>query len=230
MVIGMGAVGTWVVDTLVRTGVTQFILVDDDKIELSNLHRQDFFFNDDVGKFKVDCVEEKLQQFSKPCIIKIYEKLDDNFFLNHPLLADLVINCADYPSVDYTTNIVGKECMLKNIPHLVGGGYNLHLSLIGQTVIPNETACVKCFDTALKKINNDAFKGVKKLNRKDRKIGSFGPLCALSASLTSIEALKILINKHHSLVNTNKRIEFRTKEQDFYIKTILRDKECEWCS
>jgi hypothetical protein len=119
--------------------------------------------------------------------------------------------------------------MEKEIPHLVGGGYNLHLTLIGQTVIPGKTACIKCFDNALRKINELDLIGVRKLQRPNRKIGSFGPLCALSASLTAIEALKILINKYHCLVNVGKRIEFRVNEQDFFIQEIPRDINCEWC-
>jgi molybdopterin/thiamine biosynthesis adenylyltransferase len=229
MVIGLGAVGTWVANSLARSGLKNFTLVDDDKVELSNLHRQDLYFHEDIGRFKIDCVEDRLKDIGDVKIIKIYEKLDINFFKKHMLSCDIVINCADYPSVDFTTNIIGEACMEKEIPHLVGGGYNLHLTLIGQTVIPGKTACIKCFDNALRKINELDLIGVRKLQRPNRKIGSFGPLCALSASLTAIEALKILINKYHCLVNVGKRIEFRVNEQDFFIQEIPRDINCEWC-
>lgn len=228
-IIGLGAVGTWVADTLARSGVRNFILVDDDTVDQTNLHRQDFFFEKDINKLKIDCVEEFLKDISDIQVTKICKKLDDIFLDTHQLNSDLIINCADYPSVDYTSKIIGKYCMSKGIPHLIGGGYNLHLSLIGQTVIPGKTACVKCFEKHLDKINTADLDGVKKLSRPNRKIGSFGPVCALSASLTSTEAFKVLINKFQFLTNTNKRIEFKITEQDFSIQDVPRNPDCEWC-
>lgn len=229
MVVGLGAVGSWVVDSLARIGIKQFILVDDDKVDLSNLHRQNYFFND-IGKYKVDCIENNLKAISNDAkCLKIYEKISEDFFDRHSISSDLVINCADYPSVDVTSHIIGQACMRTKTPHIIGGGYNLHLTLIGQTVIPYETPCVKCFDTELREINMKELDGVKKLNRPNRKVGSFGPLCSLSASITAIEAFKVLIEQYKKLVTTGKRIEFRIKEQDFFIKMIPRDVNCEWC-
>lgn len=229
MIVGLGAVGTWVIESLVRLGIKKFIVVDNDKVEVSNLHRQNLFFYDDIGSFKVDCIEKNLKSISDCSFTKIYEVLDDDFFDRHKIITDLIINCADYPSVDITSNIIGKACMDLNIPHLIGGGYNLHLTLIGQTVIPYQTPCVKCFETALNKINDGQLNGVRKLKRLDRKIGSFGPLCAISASVTAIEAFKVLIGSYNTLVTTGKRMEFRVKEQDFFIKEIIKDEHCSWC-
>ena len=229
LIIGMGAVGTWIADGLVRTGVKNFIFVDDDKVELSNLHRQNLFFENDVGKFKVDVAKDNLRKITECNISVIKEKFNESFFLKNNIIFDLAINCADYPSVDYTSKVLADECMLKNIPHIIGGGYNLHLTLIGQTIIPNETSCFYCFDSFLKKINNLDLNGVKKLNRENRKIGSFGPLCAISASLASLDAIKVLIGKTNSLNNSNKRIEFIVKDRDFKILEISRSTQCHIC-
>jgi len=229
LIIGLGGVGTWVTDTLAMSGVKNFILVDDDIVDETNLHRQDCFFLDDVGKYKVDCVKHTLDSKGDYHVECLKEKLDDSFFYRHDLIFDLVINCADYPSVDYTTELIGAFCMENKIPHVIGGGYNLHLSLIGQSVVPGITACVKCFSTELEKINNAELEGVKKLYRPTRKIGSFGPMCSLSASITSTESIKILTGSIKNLTTSNKRIEFRSKETDFFIKDIHRNSDCEWC-
>ncbi|ENV5900776.1 TPA: ThiF family adenylyltransferase [Vibrio parahaemolyticus] len=230
MIIGLGAVGTWVTDSLARTGVKNFIFVDDDKVELSNIHRQDMFFESSVGNFKVDEIERNLNfSHEKLDIIKIKDKLDDLFFNKYDGDCDLIINCADYPSVDVTTEIVAKFCMEKNIPHIIGGGYNLHLTLIGQTVIPNKTACVKCFESHLKVINNADLDGVKKLARKNRKIGSFAPLSSIGAAIASIDAIKVLIGKYEYISNANKRIEFNIRERDIKKHQVMRNVSCEWC-
>ena len=230
MVIGMGAVGTWIVDSLARTGVRHFTIVDDDNVELSNLHRQDLFFEADVGKSKVDVVHEKLIAINRNIkVTKIKAKLNHDFFSKYSVDFDIVVNCADYPSVDATTNIIGKESMRRNLPHIIGGGYNLHLTLIGQTVIPHITACVKCFEKHLESINNADLEGVKKLVRRERKIGSFSPLCSLSASLAATDILKVLIKKNEFINNSNNRIEFTIKDRDFNQHQVEKNPDCPWC-
>lgn len=229
LIVGLGAVGTWVATNLAQSGVANFILVDDDIVDISNLHRQDGFFQDDVGAKKVDVIERRLQKILKCNVIKICDRLDEGFFVRHGLDFSLAINCADYPSVDHTTELIGEYCMQKKIPHLIGGGYNLHLSLIGQSVLPGQSACVRCFRRALEKINQADLEGVKKLNRLNRKIGSFGPVCAVSASLTSSEAFKILIGAFSRLATLNRRVEFRIRTADFAFTEIAKNDNCDWC-
>ena len=229
LVVGLGAVGTWVGRNLAQSGVRNFILVDNDVIEVSNLHRQDGFFEADVGRKKVDALKDRIGEIADCSVTKIDDVLDDAFFHRHALEFDLAINCADFPSVDYTTELIGEYCMSKRIPHLVGGGYNLHLSLIGQAVLPGQSACVRCFRHSLEKMNQADLDGVKKLHRPNRKIGSFGPLCAVSASVTSSEAFKILIRAYGALVSLNKRIEFRVAANDFSTIDVARNAFCEWC-
>jgi molybdopterin/thiamine biosynthesis adenylyltransferase len=229
LIVGLGAVGTWVATNLAQSGVANFILVDDDVVDISNLHRQDGFFEDDVGSKKIDVMKRRLQDIRDCKVETICDRLDESFFNRHSLDFSLAINCADYPSVDYTTELIGEYCMSKKIPHLIGGGYNLHLSLIGQSVLPGKSACVRCFRRALEKINQADLVGVKKLHRLHRKIGSFGPVCAVSASLTASEAFKILIGAHSRLTTLNRRVEFRIKSADFTYNEIAKNDDCEWC-
>ena len=229
LIVGLGGVGSWVADILARSGVGSFILIDSDKVELSNLHRQDFYIEKDIGRFKIDCVEERLLEIADIKVKKYYQILNETFFENFNEDFCLAINCADFPSVDKTTEIIGKECMRRRIPHVIGGGYNLHLSLIGQSILPYESACYNCFDEALKEINDIQENTIKKLVRKDRKVGSFTPLCSLSASLTAIEAFKLLCGFNNKLTNTNHRIEFKIKTMDIERKMIPKNPKCKVC-
>ncbi|MHA4988089.1 HesA/MoeB/ThiF family protein [Cetobacterium somerae] len=230
MIIGLGAVGTWVAHNLVMSGVENLILVDFDKVELSNLHRQVGFFSEDIGRYKIDALSDRLLEFNENLkIIKIKDKLDSEFFKRIDFTKiDLIINCADYPSVDKTSIIVGEYCMKNNINHLIGGGYNLHLSLIGQVVIPGKTACVKCFEKSLEELNKIDTKNIKKLENKDRKVGSFSPLTSLSASITSNEAFKCLAGISELVMNDN-RSEFLIKDMNFRNIKMTRRKDCDWC-
>jgi len=229
LVVGLGAVGTWVVDCLARTGVKNFILVDPDKVEISNLHRQDMFFEADIGIQKTECVRRELYKIGVSEVFTINQFFDRNFFNIHDIDFDLAINCSDFPSVDETSHILSEECMKRNKPHIVGGGYNLHLSLIGQSIIPFKTPCFKCFESNLQKINDIEIQGVRKLVNRNRKIGSFSPLSSLAASYVSSEALKILIDSYESLTTTGKRIEFITDNFDIQQFNISKEKDCIWC-
>lgn len=228
MIIGLGAVGTWVSCNLAQSGVKNFILMDGDNVDVTNLHRQFGFCNADIGKKKVDVLAKRLTEYnSKVQVIKSYDFLNERNlakFDKHSI--NLIINCADKPNVDTTSLWVGEYAMQNGIPHIIGGGYNLHLSLIGQTVIPGKTACVRCFEKTLEEENKIDTSRVKKLAVKNRKIGSFAPMCSLIASMTGMEAIKVLSEKIPPS-NVNRRGEFSIYDMDITYREYERREDCE---
>lgn len=228
-IVGVGAVGSWIAANLVQSGVKKLILIDNDIVELHNIHRQWGYYESDVGKNKLDCLEHRLKEFdSEIHVTKINQFIDKDTFDFLQLSFDLIIDCADKPTVDQTALWIGEYCMKKNIPHIIAGGYNLHISLIGQTVIPFKTACVKCFEKQLSEQNAIETANMKKLAIQGRKIGSVGPMCALSASFASLEALKVLSNLIEPS-NVNRRGEFNLYKMDINYHYYDKIAECEWC-
>lgn len=59
-IVGIGGVGSYAAEALARTGVADLIIIDDDKIEKSNINRQVWALNSTVGKFKVDVAKKRL--------------------------------------------------------------------------------------------------------------------------------------------------------------------------
>lgn len=186
--------------------------------------------NSDIGLKKADVLEKRLKEYATDInITKCYDFLDENT-LNQfdDTDIDLIINCADKPTVDMTSLWIGEYGMKRNIPHIVGGGYNLHLSLIGQTVMPNKSACVKCFQMQLEAQNKIDPNRVKKLAVKNRKVGSFGPMCSMIASMIGMEAIKILSGCTIP-TNINRRGEFDIYSMDITYNEFSRRVDCEWC-
>ena len=216
MIIGLGSVGTWIAKCLSMDAVRHFIFVDNDRVELSNLHRQVGFTEASIGKYKTDAFREFILSADEDADIEtIRDVLDDSFFLRHDFgHIDLIIDCADYPSVDVTSRIVGEYAMPRGIAHSIGGGYNLHQTLIGQIVIPGKTACLECFR--------------KDLENRNRKPGSFPPLSALSASISANEAFKYLTGIGHFTM-TNSRVEFSLRDLNFHRIEMKRRSDCKWC-
>ncbi len=231
MIVGLGAVGSFLATYLVKSKVRNLILVDNDKVDLSNLHRQ-YYFERDIGLNKAEVLKSDLENINSEINVTIISKfLTDDFFETNVIPSDLnlIVNCSDEPSVDATSKIISNYAMHQKIPHIVGGGYNLHLTLIGQTIIPFQSACFECFNTALNNINKNDLKNVKVLNRENRKLGSFSPLSGISASLAALDAFKILIFKYENLQQTNKRIEFNVLDLTFQVVDIDRNPNCKLC-
>ena len=68
-IIGLGALGTVASQYLVRSGVGEIYLIDHDKIEKSNLHRQINYDQNDIGKSKSNISKHKLKNVNDTTII-----------------------------------------------------------------------------------------------------------------------------------------------------------------
>lgn len=230
VIVGVGAVGSWVAVNLAQSGVRRFVLIDPDVVEVSNIHRQFGYYENDVGRFKVDIISDRLKSIDGKVVVENYKMpLKEGFLESIDLDGiDLIVNCADKPNVDTTSKWIGEYCHKRNIAHIVGGGYNLHTSLIGQTIIPGKSACIRCFEKSLAEENHIDISKIRKLSRENRKIGSFGPICSLVASMTSMEALKV-ITKQIIPANTNRRGQFDVLTMKLEYKPYERRQDCELC-
>lgn len=97
-IIGLGGVGSIIPLSLVRVGIKKLVLIDKDKVELSNLNRQIAYDINDVNKLKVDALKEKLVKLREEnsLDISIYpSKIDDDFNLNILDDSDYIIDAID---------------------------------------------------------------------------------------------------------------------------------------
>ena len=72
IVYGIGGVGSFVVEGLVRAGVENIILVDNDVITPSNLNRQIHATISNIGKLKVDCMKERILSINPKVNVETY--------------------------------------------------------------------------------------------------------------------------------------------------------------
>lgn len=140
LLIGCGGVGTVVLNNLVQAGFKNFTLIDGDDVETSNLNRQLFFNTNDIGRSKVDVLQEKLLLINKDIAIntkKIYiQSKDDLIKCIDEDNYSLIINCADQPMDIY--NIVGTVSSTTDIP-LVCGFVGLETGTVGPVFDINNT-------------------------------------------------------------------------------------------
>ena len=78
LIIGMGGLGCPAADYLIRAGVGSLGIVDSDKVNLSNIHRQSLYNSNDLKKLKVDVAQKKLKKInSKTKVIAYKTKIDE---------------------------------------------------------------------------------------------------------------------------------------------------------
>lgn len=63
-IFGLGGVGSYVVEGLVRSGIGNFIIVDNDKVDITNINRQIIATTKTIGKYKVDVAEERIKEIN----------------------------------------------------------------------------------------------------------------------------------------------------------------------
>ena len=63
-VLGLGGVGSYVVEGLARSGIGNFVIVDGDKIDVTNINRQIIATTKTIGRFKVDVAEERIEEIN----------------------------------------------------------------------------------------------------------------------------------------------------------------------
>lgn len=97
LIIGLGGVGSYACESLIRSGISNIIIVDNDKIDITNLNRQLMTTMENIGKYKVDVWEDRIKSINSNCnVIKFNEFIDksniDILFNNH---IDYVIDACD---------------------------------------------------------------------------------------------------------------------------------------
>lgn len=73
-VFGIGGVGSYVVEGLARAGVGKFVLIDKDKVDITNLNRQIIATHKTVGKSKVEVSKERILDINPNAEVEIYEE------------------------------------------------------------------------------------------------------------------------------------------------------------
>ena len=73
-VFGLGGVGSFVCEGLARSGIGNFVLVDFDKIDKSNINRQLIATQKTIGKYKVELMKERILEINPDANVEIYKE------------------------------------------------------------------------------------------------------------------------------------------------------------
>jgi molybdopterin/thiamine biosynthesis adenylyltransferase/molybdopterin converting factor small subunit len=144
-VVGVGGIGNPVVTQLTAMGIGKLKIVDRDIIEISNLHRQHLYTENDLGKVKVEAAKERLEKINSSVEIEALPNSVTKYTAENIISGyDIVVDALDSIDARYALN---DACIKLNIPLIYAGA----LGMLGSvcTIIPNKTACLRCIFPAL---------------------------------------------------------------------------------
>ncbi len=151
LILGMGGLGCPLSIYLASLGIGTIGMVDNDKVELSNLNRQIIYSVKDIGKFKIDIAKKKIKEINKKSKINSYklrinknniDKLIKNF--------DIICDGTD----NFKTRILINDSSLKHKKILISAAVNGFDGHIFKFDFRKKTPCYRCFMPEIPLQNN----------------------------------------------------------------------------
>ena len=159
-IFGVGGVGGYVAESLARTGIGKFTLIDNDTVNLSNFNRQIVANKETLGKYKVDAMKERILSINDKAVVEVRK-----MFVLPENIDEIDFNQFDY-IVDAIDTVKAKLAIIKkanelNIPMISSMGAGNKLNPMGFVV--SDISKTE-YDPLAKKIRLELRKlGIKKL-------------------------------------------------------------------
>ena len=213
--IGLGALGSSAAYYLAAAGVGTLQIIDFDKVEVSNLHRQILHFSEDISKNKTISATEKLNSLNPDCNIEIINdritpKNSKDLLKN----SNFVIEGSDNIP---TKMLINDTCISLKIPFTIAGVLRFHGQIM-TTVPEDKTSCYRC-------VFGDSTEGDSSMSCSQAGVIGFVP--GILGCLEANEALKYLLGIGDLLTNKIMYVDLLRNSFDFI--EVHRDNNCKGC-
>ncbi len=131
LVIGLGGVGGHAFESLIRSGIENIIVIDNDKIDITNLNRQTLAHQNTIGQYKTDIAKKLAYNINPNANIKTYQ-----IFLDKNNIDEVFSNKIDFviDAIDTieTKKLIIKTCLKEKTPFIsvMGTGNKMHPELL----------------------------------------------------------------------------------------------------
>jgi len=178
LIIGLGGLGSPVALYLAAAGVGRLTLVDDDRVDLSNLQRQIVHDTGSIGQTKVASAAARLARINPDCqVTTLPQRLDEAALERQIAAADLVLDCSDNFATRFAVNRVAHS---RRTPLVSGAAIRWE----GQVAVftwSEDEACYRCL-----------YGEAGGEDQRCSENGVAAPLVGVIGSLQAIEAMKLL--------------------------------------
>ncbi len=214
LIVGAGGLGGPSGLYLAAAGVGKIGIIDDDYVELSNLHRQIQFKTADISASKVDSLGNSLRQLN-PHIVTghHFERLTDENAMSILKDYDVVLDGCDNFQTRFAVN---KACLSLSIP-LVSGALGRFDGQLSAFKNDGQSTCYRCF------VPHEP-EGIESCAA----VGVLGAMAGMIGSMMALEAMKIITGAGEPLYN--KLFLFDGLSANARTINLPRDPSCPACS
>jgi molybdopterin-synthase adenylyltransferase len=183
LIVGAGGLGSPATEFLSRAGIGSLGIIDDDKVSLSNLHRQSLYNTSDIGKFKVKIAKDKIKKINPNIKVTTYKiRLNTNNFKKIINYYDYIVDGSD----NFSTKFLLNDFCLKFKKVLVTGAISKFDGHIFTFNFKNKKVpCLRCFFQE-SEISDDL------LNCESE--GILGTVAGIVGTIQANEVLKKILN------------------------------------
>ena len=189
-IVGAGGLGSPIADLLCRAGVGEIGIIDHDKVSLSNLNRQTLFNSNDINKYKVKVLKQKLNKINPLVKINIFNKKIDKKNINYFISKyQIIVDASDNFETKFLLNKKSIEFKKKLVVGAISR-FDGHVFVFDFK--NNKSACLQCFyqEKPSDEVLNCDQEGI------------LGTSANVVGSLQANEILKIIIGTKNILENS----------------------------
>jgi len=214
LIIGMGGLGSLAALYLGAAGIGSMAIADFDQLEVSNLQRQIGYQNSDLGKNKVDLMQQRLHALNPEIQVRtIHQKMNKNQLLLELMLADVVLDCTDNIS---TRQMINSACVEAKKPLIIGAAIGMQGQLM---FFDHQQAHFPCYHCVFPSNQEQ------QLNCSNS--GVLGPVVGIIGTLQALEAIKYIVGLASGVKNKMKLFDGKTLNWQTF--NISQDPQCTVC-
>jgi molybdopterin-synthase adenylyltransferase len=191
-VLGVGGLGGESAWSLACCGVGEMVLVDGDRVEISNLNRQTLYRESDIGRLKAEAAAERLRDFNSATRIEsVAQRLDGEEAIAQVIAgSDVVIDAADWPAHEIE-EWVNSACFAAGIPYITMSHFP-PIARVGPLYVPGKTGCFSCQVAAYRRAYPMFDIAIEQRRAKPSPAATLGPACALIGGQIGLDILHLL--------------------------------------
>jgi adenylyltransferase/sulfurtransferase len=182
LVVGAGGLGCAVLASLAGAGVGELVIVDHDRVQPSNLHRQPLFAAADAGRLKVEAAAERLAAYNPTVRLRpVPQRFDADSAEELIAGVDAVVDCTDNFATKFAVN---DAAMHAGVPAVLASVYQYE----GQLQVVRADRGGSCLRCQWPEATRDGLTG------NCEQAGVLGPVPAVLGQLQALEVLKLLLD------------------------------------
>ncbi len=215
LLIGLGGLGSAVSMYLAAAGVGELVLVDFDKVDLSNLQRQVVHGTSDIGRLKVESARDTLAELNPGVkLVLVDHRLEGDELLEQVKQATVVVDASDNFSTRFAIN---RACFKAGTPLVSGAAIRFEAQLSVYDPGDETSPCYRCLYS--EEVNTD---------ETCTENGVMAPLLGIVGSMQAAEAMKLIMGLGNTLRGKLMLIDLLS--MDWQTATLPRNPACPVCS